>query len=272
MADQKIYKLTAIGPVAKLFGVNEDSVDIRELGGSVPIRTGRLTPKSWIQLAKHRVIRWTQNYVNYDETFSASTADFLLHWAPYADTGFLSATGLSCSVTVCIVPQSASAAVGRDGQPSEAQTTLEAVVLSANPTWGTTAGTPAVDTHRYMLGPSTFNGSAVSNLTKQTVEFGLKLDFHTGKSGSLFPQYPPVVLSWDPVITYETEDLSLVDDYVNAPVAISGATAIKFQDETGAAGYQYAMSACMCWGSISGNMGTLRCAMTDGATFAGGTY
>jgi hypothetical protein len=271
MADQKSYILTAIGSASKLFGVNADSVDIREIGGSVPVRTGRLTPKTWIQMAKHRTIRWTQAYVNYDETFIRD-ASFLLHWAPYADTGFLSTVGLSCAVDVCIVPQSANAAVGRDGNPSEAQTTLEAIVIGANPTWGTTAGTPAVDTTRYMLGPSTFNGAAISLLTKQTVDFGFKLDFHTGKSGSLFPLYPPIVLSWEPVITYETEDLSLVKDYINGPVVIAGASACKFQDVTGATGYGYTASACMAWGAIQGAVGTLRCALTDGGTFVGASY
>jgi len=271
MADQYVYKIRAIGSAAKLFGVNDDSVEIREIGGSAPVRSGRLTPRSWIQLAKHRIIRWTQAYVNYDETFTRDDA-FILHWSPYADTGYLSAVGLSAAVDVCLVPQSATANVGRDGAPSEATTTVEAVVLTANPTWGTTAGTPPVDTNRYLLGPSTFNGAAVNNLTRQTVDFGFKLDFHTGKSGALFPLYPPVILSYDPIITYETEDLSLVKDYVNGPVAIAGSSLCKFMDQGGTTGYQYTMTKSMAWGSIQGAVGTLRVALTDDGTFSGATY
>lgn len=272
MADTKKYILRAVGPASKLMGLQPDSVSLDELGGGVPMSAGRLTPHTHIQIQKLQRYRWSQGYVNYG-VIPTKVADFVFHWAPWDDTTLiLASTGLSCLGDIAIVPQSVSASVSR-GEPRPAMTTLEAYRLSASPTWGTTAGTPATDDHQFILGPSTFNNVALGNLIGQTVNFGIAVDTHIGKSGSLLPVWPFAIQTYLPEIVFETEDLGLVKDYINAPVELAtNAAVVKFANETGTAGYAYTMSKAEVRGSIKGDTGTLRLRMLDGSTWSAAAY
>lgn len=272
MADQHKYILRAAGPATKLSALQPDSVRLQELAGGVPLASGRLTPHTWIQLSHNYKMQWTQAYCNYG-VLPTQVESFLFHWSPWADTGLLADTGKSVSMTVGITPISCSAGVSASGEPTPATTNIEAVVLSAIPTWGTTAGTPPTTDHQFMLGPSEFNGAAINNLVRQTVNFGIACDWHLGKSGSQYPAWPPAVTAYTPEIVFETEDLSIVSPYVHSPAALSSsAAAVKFQNETGSAGYVYTMSAAMVYGSIQNDIGTLRLRMTDGATWTPAAY
>lgn len=272
MADQKQYIFRAMGPATKLMGVDPGSVQIRELGNMAEVRAGNVTPRLWIQLAKQRSIRWSQKYIGTYGATPTQVEDFVIHWAPYADTGEISATGLSCIFDAAVIPQSVRASVSADGSFQEAETQLEAVALGADVSFGTTAGTPAVDDHRFTIGPSTFNGSAVSNLISQSIDFGLKCDFHTGKSGAIYPAWPPALLGKDLVVTYETEDLSLVKTYVAGPTLITGASIVKFQHDGGTTGYQYTISKGYATGAISGDRGTITLRATSDATITPASY
>lgn len=266
MADISVYRLTAVGPSTLKKGVVSDSVSLESGEDNVFVQGQNLTPHAVFTLRNMRALNFSQAYVDLGPT-PAEVASFGAYWQAYDETGVQGTGGISVVGNALVIPLSVRASKG-----DAAVTAVRALFLDSAPTVGTTTKTPQTTDAQFMIGPTTVGGNAVTGIESQEIAFNTSIETDVGQSGKQWPTtfwFPGI----GPVITIVTTDLALVDNYITGATLSSNACTLKFQNQTGSAGYQYTVGKAYAQGSISGAIGTLvLTVLNDTTTIAGAAY
>lgn len=265
MADAKFYKFMGAGPSSLYTAVDSESLQVENGGEYEAIMGQNFAPNFFGLIQRSPSCVFTRTFAG---VFApADVTSFGLYWQALSDAGGLGTAAESLVANAILVPLSVRASKGQVAKTSQR------LIWKASPTEGTTTVTPVDATAIYRIGATTFNNTALDGIEEQGIEFGYGLQTNAGQSGLVYPT------AWwydrhMPVAEIRTTDLGVVLPYLNTRTQLAtNALVMKFQDQTGAAGYAFTIPQASVVGSIRNNIGTLSITATHGTVIlSGATY